>query len=366
VSAPLTFNGQKHPAPANLLRSLVATQDERERVPAQIRFVERWVHEPPASDIAGAVAEVTALGEMFNQPALPGADFAIARFPLSKSSIESYARCPRQFFYRKVLRLDDDESAPLVVGNIFHGVMDAVGQAYPGTSHLPAALDAAFIEEQVDDALQAHKIAASSFYHSTLRRHLIDMVRGAIKLDIAKSDGYTVEETEAMFKFEHGGFEFSGRADRIDRVAGDLSLVDFKTGKEHKRGETLRRKTLDIVDSPGEGNWQVPIYVWAYRDHKGGLPASFRMLVQRPGETPFFVTLYIRDRMENVPESATSNKRDHQGFSYLLAEELENIMARAVALSDEVFAERDGFVRTDNIKHCRNCTFSRLCGRDAA
>jgi len=139
--------------------------------------------------------------------------------------------------------------------------------------------------------------------------------------------------------------------------------LDYKTGEFNKTAANLREKTLDALERPDRANWQVPIYVWAYRDAAKELPDAIRHLVQAPSNDPFFVTLYIRRRPEDIPPTAVSTKRPDQAFSYLLEDEIEAIMDRAVEHAEEVFVKRVRFEKTDRLGQCRNCVFNRLCDR---
>jgi hypothetical protein len=164
-----------------------------------------------------------------------------------------------------------------------------------------------------------------------------------------------VAQIEQPFRLTHDGWEFRGQVDRVEKTAAGSSILDFKTGKLHKTGKTLRKYVLEALENPDKANWQVPIYVWAHRDATGELPDTFRYLAKSPGEDPFFVTLYIRRNEKDVP--ATSKR-----VSYLLEGEVKDIMDRGGEHAAGIFSNRLGFEKAADASNCR-CMFDRLCER---
>jgi len=373
ISAPREFAGHDHPAPAaildeNLSASIRTEASSDHITPPQIRFAKAWVRESSTPDIADRLTELSPFGRLWNlnPPSVP--EFAIERFPLSKSSLERYLKCPRLFFYEKVLRVPQDDTNALIVGNLFHRVMASLGEQFPNKRQLHEGMSESMIEQTIEKVIEEERtkgqvVAVDSLFGSSLRFHLNSMVRGSLKLDDKESEDYEIEQVEEGFRMTHDGWEFRGQFDLVEKTTSGGTILDYKTGDFKKTGANLRKRTLAALESPGRANWQVPIYVWGYRDAMGKVPDAVKHLAQQAGEDPFFVTLYIRGREEDVPPVAISKKRVDQAYSYLLESEIKDIMDRATEHAEEVFVERTTFEKTEDRSHCRNCMFNRLCDR---
>jgi RecB family exonuclease len=199
----------------------------------------------------------------------------------------------------------------------------------------------------------------------SLRHHLERMVTAFLALEARERDDYTIVDVEVRLGFSFEGWEFTGRMDRVDRMPdGTLALLDYKAGRLDKMARTMRKKILTAGQRPDTANWQVPLYVTAYRITQGVTPRVFKHHVLRPGDDGFSVRLLIRDSEEGISIEEASGRREHQGISYLLCDEVERVMRDAVALAARIFAVRSRFEKTENRKHCRSCTFRSLCGRE--
>ena len=367
--APKSFAGQARPAPSALLRQhlpadLVAEVDPRESdMPPAYRFARRWV-ESPAAEPPSGLENLSMIGKLWNGSPPEAAPFAIDRFSLSKSAVENYCRCPRQFYYRKVLRVDEDDTGALLVGNIYHEAMAAISKPGQSKETLHAMATDERIEVAIDGAMAARDVRAGTFFARALRFHVLSMVKRTLDADRRDDRDYRVEDVETKFEYELDGFAFNGRADRVERTASGLEVVDFKTGKNFpKMGKTVRRDVLRDLDQPEDGEWQVPIYAWGYKLSEQSLPNAFRHVVQRPGENPFTVTLFLRDDPADLPPSAESPKKVHNPYSYLLSDEIESIMKAAATVADAIFSEREDFKKTERRDFCRSCSFNLLCDR---
>jgi hypothetical protein len=373
ISAPEQFNGQAHPAPAAILAtslplaSMEHRTSERERTPPPIRFAGAWVGAPAAAQAPAALQTLHAIGALWRTDPPPAAAFAIEPFPLSQSALTMWLNCERQFFYRRVLRLLEDDSPERLLGLVFHKVMARLGERYPTKRALLDGFSAEELKTVIGHALDDETtLKPNAFVRQLLMYHLERMAAATIKKDVEESDDYSVEWVERDIKFDRDGRTFSGRVDRTERTSdGRMLVVDYKSGDFRKRGEKAREKALSALGSHEDANWQVPLYVAAYRDEKKQLPDAFKLVVSQAGKEPFLVTLYIRKRDDDVPLVVLSKKRVHQGYSFLLESEIDQVLEQAVIVADSIFEGRHRYDKTDHRETCRICSFRRLCGRDA-
>jgi CRISPR/Cas system-associated exonuclease Cas4 (RecB family) len=368
ITAPERFGGQDHPAPASILRTSIPETFRRPTprqtaVPPQVRFANAWVTGTVSGKhIERRLAALSPAGALWRNDVPKAAPVAIAPFPLSKSTIETFLTCPRRFFYRKILRIPEEAGAPAKVGLLLHAVMAVLGERFRTKRELRTKATTDVVRDVIDTVIgEDETIGRLSFYERALRYHLGGMVDKILRLDAEEPDGYTITAVEKNLPFSHGGWGFSGRIDRVEKVTtGAQVIVDFKSGKFDKTGKTLRRKTLAALDAPEKANWQVPLYVWGFKDVERTVPRAFKHVVTSPGEEPFAITLFVCPDDKNIPPEAESSKR----CSYITEIELEEIMSRAVSTAAAIFEPRARFEKAETNKPCRTCQWRRLCERE--
>lgn len=368
VTAPKVFSGDEYPAPSAILdRTLpaavrVETLSE-DKTPPQIRFAKTWTSggRVPGSD--GTLDRLSPAGAHWHAIKPEASLVQLEPFPLSQSSIGTFLGCERRFFYEKVLRIPEADTLPARVGSLLHDVMADLGRRFPSKTDLIGACTPEVVRDAIDDAVgKDESVGKGSFFDRVLRHHLAVMVGGILELERSDPESLTIVATEYNLKFSRGPWMFTGRIDRIDETSeGERAIVDYKTGKLDRMGQTLRKKTLIALDDPREANWQVPLYAWGMKAAEGSSPRAFTHLVTRAGDKPFRVTLFIRRQTQDVPAEAMKGR----GPSYLLESEIEEIMDQAVKVAETIFTPRARFEKTDDASKCQYCDFAGGCGRDA-
>jgi len=182
----------------------------------------------------------------------------------SATSIESFAQCPRKFFYRSVLRLsklddpeDTHEISALERGSLVHNVLEEfINQALAGDIEMPKPT-----ESWSDLALEKLDAIASDMFDSAEARGATGGKNASvIAREILNSSLASFVEIDNKFRAKHGatplatefelnGYEddkaainldgaslkIRGYVDRIDLTEDDeIIVVDYKTGKSEK------------------------------------------------------------------------------------------------------------------------------------
>jgi ATP-dependent helicase/nuclease subunit B len=170
--------------------------------------------------------------------------------------------CPYQFFARHLLRLNERDEVPEEMdkrdyGSLVHRILARFHAAHPILSiHTAAELNATLLQISLDGfaAAEAEAYLASAW---RLRwcKHIEAYVAWAQAREAA---GYRYESAETPFAREINWGEsqstrLEGRADRVDRHAGAVALLDYKTQSR----QTLNRK-LD----PNAEDVQLTAYAW--------------------------------------------------------------------------------------------------------
>ncbi len=203
------------------------------------------------------------------------------RAPLYVTGIEKIARCPWQAVLGQLLRVeplpdalaDLPDADALIVGNLVHGVLqeivaeqlpaagrkleevagrDPVQVSWPDPDRLSDLLD-----RRARETLRDEGISTPGF-----ERVLVDRARDCV--ESARGTGWPavgsevgvlgaeVEGCVALRDSSGAERELRFRVDRVDRVAGVLRSIDYKTGKaitDGKKPETRRGHLLASVSS---------------------------------------------------------------------------------------------------------------------
>ncbi len=365
VTAPGMFSGEEYPAPSSALERTVppgayCSTGTELKTPPQIRFASVWtgLESVPATD--PRLGALSPAASQWHAQADLERPVPIAPFPLSKSSLETYLKCARKFFYQKVLGVPQEESPAATVGLLLHRVMAALGQRFTSRAALVSGATSEMLRRLIDEEIRRMEtVGRGSFYDRSLRHHLEAMVTRIIDLERSDGEDRAIAAVEQPLPFSVGPWEFTGRIDRIDEtLTGEKFLIDYKTGKFDKTGKTLRKKILYALDEPVEANWQVPFYVWAVRSGADRVPRAFTHVVSPAGEDPFAVTLFMGRGENDIPADALKLK------SYLLEPEIEAIIEKAADIAADIFNPRNRFEKTEDRQACRTCDFKRLCGRE--
>ncbi len=166
---------------------------------------------------------------------------AIASFIMGASKLNSFARCPRQFFYRNVLKIKEPESIYLRVGNLVHDALKEIIAPGATRDEIRAALRDAGTRE-IAERLVSEKFQDAGVWMRELSvKYLDDMLHAVAALEAKREGNYTVRLLEESVEGEIDGMPFSGRFDRIDDVEG--------LGPRSDRLQGFRKCRQDVQDA---------------------------------------------------------------------------------------------------------------------
>jgi RecB family exonuclease len=151
-------------------------------------------------------------------------------FTLSPSQADSYVRCPRRYVLERRLRLGDSASPYAEFGSLVHKTLEAAEKEILGTGKAHADLSDAL------DHLRA-VWAEADFGTPELTAAWLEQAEVAItKLyeNWPTEDGIPIGLEEKV-KAIINGVTWRGKVDRIERTAGGLRIVDYKTSKSAAR-----------------------------------------------------------------------------------------------------------------------------------
>jgi ATP-dependent helicase/nuclease subunit B len=280
----------------------------------------------------------------------------ISQFVFSATALDTYLRCPLQFFYGRILRLNErEETSPTIdrrdIGTLIHLTLrewakPSVGRALTDDDVDPARIEKVFEESSLSmfgrDAspdLFLMKESAKTQLRNIMRGYFGPNIGGPVLLGV-----------EVRLQGEMFGVSFRGIADRIERRGEQVHILDFKIGRDPAR-HTIRFDTLDLTrrESWGKsiGSVQLPLYRFLHANEKSLSPGLI---------IPAYVMLG-RSTIDSSIESAMFDEPALAGQ--------ESDAARQVlqTLVDEIRDPRRPFTPPENLQeHCPECAFTGICG----
>ncbi len=191
---------------------------------------------------------------------------------LSASGLDAFQECPAYYFFSRKLKLQRKEplweQGSLVYGSLAHGTLDE----WITGDKTPARAEAIFHQ------LTEEKFPGLSEGHP-LRLFLKDQIESLApqlpNMEAALSVLFgqtTVLGREVMFELDIDGGRFTGRIDRVDRLAnGSLLVIDYKTGNvgfspDHMADGRDHQSILYALAA--EKIYQAPVGAFLYYDLK--------------------------------------------------------------------------------------------------
>jgi RecB family exonuclease len=265
----------------------------------------------------------------------------------SASALNTYAECPRKWFYKYICAaVEDPGSAASAYGTAFHSALEDFHGEYPQPTARDSTAMRARIREQITWAFERNRGGFETPVEFELQ------VRRAQRTAQRYVDWLLAMEREAPFEvlgrelatsLELEGRPFVGYIDRLDRDerSGGVSVVDYKTG--------------NIAASPAEycdkvrrfRDFQLPFYYWA-RTAAGDRVTKL-------------VLIPLKDAMHDVRPVVLN-----VGANISIAE-LERSRTRMIELSDALAAGRiENFETTADPAACTYCNYAPACLRRPA
>jgi RecB family exonuclease len=313
---------------------------------------------PATAALAAKLRPLDALAGWWVSPPAPERWPALASFSMSASKLNSYARCPRQFFYRKVLKLDEPESIYLRVGSLVHDALKEIIPVGSTGDEVRAALRGAGTREIAERLVSKEMQDAGAWMKALSVRYLEDMLASVVKLESEREGDYRVRMLEEPIDADIGGMPLSGRMDRVDDAEGvGPVIIDYKTSGSIKKMHTT------VIDKLETDYWQVPVYAAMAADN-GLEPAGFVYYALPPGDESFAVGVQLAPGRRPAP-IPLGTRRPYR-YGPIPTDAVAAAMARAVEIYRSIMEGECRYERTENTGTCSNCHFARICQRSRA
>ncbi|MEO9224535.1 MAG: PD-(D/E)XK nuclease family protein [Acidimicrobiales bacterium] len=276
-------------------RQLQSLWVERERGGSVTRSAAVRADAALASALRAEVARTTEGFTVFDGKVDPSSAPALSDRPLSPTSLQRYATCPRQYFFSNILGLqpieqpdDITQIKPMVRGTLVHRILErwideriASGDTNVDHDRLYA------LAEEEFDSLEALGLTGRAlrwaYDKEQIRGDLAVVANSASGTPVAVEMAFGQDgEPPVIVTLPTGGaVSFKGTIDRVDRMAdGSLSVVDYKTGSNYGY-TTVEATTVDRGEK-----LQLPLYAMGARQRFGSrdLPVrAFYWFISRAG-----------------------------------------------------------------------------------
>ena len=271
------------------------------------RVTKHLLLEPNDSKIIVPVEQLTNIESDKEQP------------KLSPSAINTFRECEMKYFlhYRMGIHELEEEDVLLShseLGTYVHDALEELYSRYKNISSIPDPVNWSEIKH-LEGLQENHPLE-----FTTITTYISRIL--AADRQLAKQ-GLEILETEQWHYLnlnipEHGVVQIGGKLDRVDRVGGQIRIVDYKTGSLKKDNEL-----------------QINIYRLAYHQEKGIEPTAVLYLCKnKPDELVYEVQM-----------------ADEQAFTSELVETVHAMLS----LETPQLAEKEDA--------CRYCPYQILCNR---
>lgn len=272
---------------------------------------------------------------------------AMSEKGLSPSALIKYLRNPLDFYYQNVVGLREnrdeiqEEPEVEVQGTVLHRLLENYYRPLDGPrcpspedpiyQQSKAKLRAAIRRELETELVEAELDQGINLLHLTTMESLLHAFLQQEKEQVEKEKDFCVvaveEELQGQIQLSDGSWvKLRGFADRIDRVGGQLRIIDYKSGGKEAGAYRLKLGRSPNVVSRGwdallkrPDSLQLLLYAYMGRLQYGEEKVSAAILsLRKRSDNP--ITMYYNDKTELDAEGAALLEEDLR----VLLEELMN------------------------------------------
>ena len=306
---------------------------------------------------------------------------------LSPSALVNYQKCPLQFYFNNVLRLSPDDDIDENIddrqfGIIFHDAMHEIYRSAVGKENGAdeiAKLAKELSSSRIDYAFARHIFPNKKDMHQLALEGKInvkDNLNGANKLvysviehyvksqleydkSVAKEKPITFvaleEKYSMLFPIELNGRKINvnlgGIIDRIDKIDGEIRIIDYKTG-----GNDVVCNTIDDVFDSAK-----------ISDYKGILQTLIYCLIFSNKRADEHITphLFMTKELDHNPDFKIRSKNDEfsEGSYRRVEGKVKDFVTNVLT---DIFDADKPFAQTDNADNCKHCNYFYLCNKQVS
>lgn len=280
----------------------------------------------------------------------------LKEFDYNATAVDTYLRCPLQFYYRFVLDLKEkeevsDDIEAQDVGKMVHQILSEYYRPMAGSVLRKENFDRGkfteLIEKVCEEKYGRERTGAAFLLRMQIQRKLEEFLD---QFEFPRLEKETVElvDVEREVSVTRNGWKFKGRIDRIERRNGRTFILDYKIRNNDEPYRT-RWKKFRIEDpatwTESVQSLQLPLYALLYGEQSGEKPSNI---------VPVYLFLG-RNVLDPTIESGMGE--DKEGKLY---EILEQVL---FGVLEEIVDPKAPFRPTKDLKEtCPRCPYRGICG----
>jgi ATP-dependent helicase/nuclease subunit B len=279
-------------------------------------------------------------------------------FTYSASALDTYLKCPIQFYYKHLMRIKEKEEASedidqQEIGKFVHEVLYKFFEPYVGKkleTHdlLPARMN------QLVDGMFAQKFGAEPAGAAYLLKRQIQRQLDTLLIEyqqpMAMENEIIIKGLEERIFVHAFGAKFEGRLDRIEQRGGTMYILDYKSGsKPGKPPVAFSKLKLDERESWNEAvtSLQLPMYLLLYSTQRN---TALEQIIP--------ANLYLgKNRLSKDCEVAFMENTEERVAGFQQIKQLIELMLKEIHNTAIPFVPP-----ADLSKACPTCPFTGFCG----
>lgn len=295
---------------------------------------------------------------------------------LSPSAINTWLSCSLRFYFRYVLGIEEpDEVAEEIdrraFGNIFHKAVENLYAPFIGkTIDEKTLVTLKSNKQNIDNCIQ--KAFATEFFKrtesdfkeiqiegkallifSTIRSYILNLIEIDINnapITLHSLEGYFESIVDIHVNGLSHGIRVGGKIDRLDSVAGNLRVIDYKTGNL-ENGDLSCKQLNDIINPDIKKQKKEIVQALIY-----SLILKKKYYPGQPISATIYAILKLNDETFN-PNIRIGNNNIEIGE---LEQEWENLL---IEILSSIYSPESEFSQTIHNERCKYCPYNLICRR---
>ena len=281
---------------------------------------------------------------------------------LSATALTTYLRCPKQFHYKYIERLQEpapDESisaSEVTIGNALHAIMEQLYAPFVG-SNVTASQVEQLIANVNDDAYWNTLQPLQLLNGDVLANRVVRTYVNNILINDHYHAPFQYIASEMRLTANLNGICLYGIADRIDVKANILRVIDYKTGKTDLAYDTMS-KVFGVVEPTEDGT--LPVRTKGQRQILQTLLYCWMSTANSQLSIVNCQQPYIYSARNISPEDIPVVH--HNGMPLSFSQDIrQEFVTHLQSLINEILDANQPFAPTNDMHTCESCAFFSLC-----
>ncbi len=291
---------------------------------------------------------------------------AKAKKGFSPSSLNTFKRCPLQFYFNSIAKLGEPNEIEEVMdaatlGEIIHDVLQIIYEPLLNQNMEAKYLSQArknldvILNNTIETSFKGGEVetgknllitkVAKRFLNNFMNHEIGELNKGN-KLEILSlEEEFTNHLTIALpGQDQNKQVKFIGRVDRIDRKNGIIRIIDYKTGNVQPNDLKITAFEDIFHDPKTDKSFQLMFYQWLYLKNKNVSETSI------PG-------IYSLKKLSNAFIALQeTNEQD-------IVQKMQSFETGLKQLIQRIFDPQETFSQTEDASLCSYCNYKRVCNK---